>query len=171
MAAPLLTLNDITLTLGGKPLLAGSTVTISEGERLCLVGRNGSGKSSFLKIMAGLVEADGGERITRAGTTLRYLPQEPDFSGYETVEAYVEGGLEQEEGHHRARQLIEALGLDGNAAPALLSGGEQRRARSRAPLRPSRTSCCWMSRPTISICRRSSGLKRGCDRSARPWFW
>lgn len=136
MAAPLLTLNDITLTLGGKPLLAGSTVTISEGERLCLVGRNGSGKSSFLKIMAGLVEADGGERITRAGTTLRYLPQEPDFSGYETVEAYVEGGLEQEEGHHRARQLIEALGLDGNAAPALLSGGEQRRAALARTLAP-----------------------------------
>ena len=136
MPAPLLTLNDISLTLGGKPLLAGSTVTINEGERLCLVGRNGSGKSSFLKIMAGLVEADGGERIARAGATLRYLPQEPDFSGYETVEAYVEGGLDQEGGHYRARQLIEALGLDGDAAPALLSGGEQRRAALARTLAP-----------------------------------
>lgn len=136
MAAPLLDLNDIHLTLGGKALLGGASLVIAEGDRICLVGRNGSGKSSFLKIVAGLVEPDAGKRVARGGTTLRYLPQEPDFTGFASVEAYVASGLEGEDSAYRATRLIEALGLDGDANPAHLSGGEQRRAALARTLAP-----------------------------------
>src|SRR5579872_6870605 len=93
MAAPLLQLGDIALTFGGAPLLDGVELAVCEGERLCLVGRNGSGKSTLLKLAAGLVEPDHGERFIQPGATLRYLPQEPDLSGFATTRAYVEAGL------------------------------------------------------------------------------
>ena len=93
MAPPLIQLKDIALTFGGTPLLAGVELSVSAGERVCLVGRNGSGKSTLLKIVAGLVEPDGGIRFVQPGATIRYLPQEPDFSGCATTLAYVEAGL------------------------------------------------------------------------------
>jgi ATP-binding cassette subfamily F protein uup len=92
MAPPLLLLQNISLTLGGKPLLEGASLSVSAGERLCLVGRNGSGKSTLLNIAAGLVEPDGGTRFLQPGTSVRYLPQEPDLAGYATTFAYVEVG-------------------------------------------------------------------------------
>lgn len=61
MAPPLLILSDIALTFGGTPLLDGAEMSVAPGARICLVGRNGSGKSTFLKIAAGEIEADGGE--------------------------------------------------------------------------------------------------------------
>ena len=73
MAAPLLTLRDVSLTFGGDPLLEGAALEVRERDRVALVGRNGSGKSTLLKIAAGLVEPDAGERTLRGGTTLRYL--------------------------------------------------------------------------------------------------
>jgi ATP-binding cassette subfamily F protein uup len=91
--AALLHLQDIHLTYGTTALLDGAELSVSAGERLCLVGRNGSGKSTLLKIAAGLVEPDGGRRFFQPGTTLRYLPQEPDFSGFGTVAEYALGGL------------------------------------------------------------------------------
>ena len=66
---------------------------MSAGERLCLIGRNGSGKSTLLKIAAGLIESDRGSRFVQPGATIRYLPQEPDFGGFATTQAYVEAGL------------------------------------------------------------------------------
>jgi ATP-binding cassette subfamily F protein uup len=128
MAPPLLHLKDIHLTFGGTPLLEGAELMVGEGERLCLVGRNGSGKSTLLKIAAGLIEADGGERFAQPGATVRYLPQEPDLSGHGTVLAYVEAGLAPGDDPHRARYLVEHLGLIGDEEPGRLSGGEARRA-------------------------------------------
>jgi ATP-binding cassette subfamily F protein uup len=128
MAPPLLTLQDIRLGFGGAPLLDGVDLAIGEGERLCLVGRNGSGKSTLMKIATGLVEPDGGVRFVRPGTTLRYLPQEPDLTGFETALAFVEAGLAPGDDPHRARYLLESLGLAGDEAPGRLSGGEARRA-------------------------------------------
>ena len=83
MAPPLIQLKDIALTFGGTPLLSGVELSVSPGERVCLVGRNGSGKSTLLKIAAGLVEPDGGSRFVQPGATIRYLPQEPDFGGFD----------------------------------------------------------------------------------------
>ena len=79
---PILFLRDIHLTFGGTPLLEGAELSLEEGDRLALVGRNGSGKSTLLKVAAGLVEPDSGERFLQPGVTVRYLPQEPDLSGY-----------------------------------------------------------------------------------------
>ena len=128
MAPPLLTLQDIRLTFGGTPLLEGAELAIGERERVCLVGRNGSGKSTLLKIAADTVEADRGTRFAQPGATIRYLAQEPDLAGFATALGYVEAGLAPGDDPHRARYLLEQLGLTGEEEPARLSGGEARRA-------------------------------------------
>ena len=125
---PLLALQGVTLTLGGKPLLEGADLSVAPVARLCVVGRNGSGKSTLLKIAAGDIEADGGTRFLQPGASLRYLPQEPDFSGFATALAYVEAGLGPLDDPHVARTLLNDLGLQGDECPARLSGGEARRA-------------------------------------------
>ena len=128
MAPPLLTLQNVHLTFGGTPLLEGAELAIGERERVCLVGRNGSGKSTLLKIAAGTVEADRGTRFAQPGATIRYLAQEPDLTGFASTLAFVEAGLAPGDDPHRARYLLEQLGLTGDEEPARLSGGEARRA-------------------------------------------
>ncbi len=128
MAPPLILLQDIHLRFGATPLLDGAELSVSAGERLCLVGRNGSGKSTLLKVAAGLVAPDDGTRFFQPGTTVRYLPQEPDFAGFETTLAYVEAGLGPGDDTYRALYLLEQLGLTGQEDPAHISGGEARRA-------------------------------------------
>jgi len=134
--APLLHLKDITVAFGGARLLDGAELSWGEGERLCLVGRNGSGKSTLLKIAAGLAEADGGSRFAQPGATIRYLPQEPDLSGYATTRDYVEAGLNPHEDPNRAFYLLGHLGLSGSENLAHLSGGEARRAALARALAP-----------------------------------
>lgn len=126
--APLLHLRDVALTFGGQPLLEAAEISVSAGERVSLVGRNGSGKSTLLKIAAGLVEPDHAERFVQPGATIRYLPQEPDFTGYKTSLAYVEAGLGPGDDAYRAQYLVTELGLTGEEDPATMSGGESRRA-------------------------------------------
>jgi ATP-binding cassette subfamily F protein uup len=128
MAPPILHLRDIALSFGGTPLLLDAELAVGEGERICVVGRNGSGKSTLLKIAAGQVAPDRGERFLQPGTTLRYLSQEPDLSGYASVHDYVRAGLAPGDDEHRATYLLQQLGLDPAADPATLSGGEARRA-------------------------------------------
>ena len=125
---PLLALQGVTLTLGGKPLLDCADLSVQPGARLCLVGRNGSGKSTLLKIAAGDIEFDGGARFLQPGASLRYLPQEPDLSGYPTTLAYVEAGLAPLDDTHAAKSLLIDLGLTGEEDTTRLSGGEARRA-------------------------------------------
>jgi ATP-binding cassette subfamily F protein uup len=137
MAPPLIQLKDIALTFGGTPLLAGVELSVSTGERVCLIGRNGSGKSTLLKIAAGLVEPDSGSRFLQPGATIRYLPQEPDFSGFATTLAYVEAGLNAGDDHYQAQYLVEQLGLTGHEDPEHVSGGEARRAALARVLAPS----------------------------------
>jgi ATP-binding cassette subfamily F protein uup len=128
MAAPLLQLTGIGLTFGGAPLLDSVDLMVSAGERLCLVGRNGSGKSTLLKIAAGLIEPDSGTVVRKPDATIRYLPQEPDFTDFADVSAYVEAGLGPNDDRNAARYLLEQVGLRGDENPAALSGGEARRA-------------------------------------------
>ncbi|MBX9924722.1 MAG: ATP-binding cassette domain-containing protein, partial [Hyphomicrobiaceae bacterium] len=127
MAPPLLTLKDIHLTFGGNPLLAGAELSVHPGERICLVGRNGSGKSTLLKIVAGLVEPDRGERFVHPNAIIRYLPQEPDFSGYATALDYVEAGLTPTDDHYRAYQTLADVGISPDMELGPMSGGEARR--------------------------------------------
>jgi len=137
MAPPLLQLKDIALTFGGTPLLTGAELSVSTGERVSLVGRNGSGKSTLLKIAAREVEPDHGTVFVQPGALVRYLPQEPDFSGFASTLAYVEAGLGPNDDAHAARYLLEQLGLTGREDPAHLSGGEARRASLARVLAPS----------------------------------
>jgi len=127
-APPILALQQIRLVLGSSELLSGAELSLTPGEKVALVGRNGSGKSTLLKIASGTITPDGGRRFLQPGATLRYLPQEPDLSGFASLLAYVEDGLEDGDAHYRAAYLIESLGLKADADPGRLSGGEARRA-------------------------------------------
>jgi ATP-binding cassette subfamily F protein uup len=139
MPPPLLLLQNISLSFGAAPVLAGADLAVAAGDRLCLVGRNGSGKSTLLRIAAGLLQADDGRRFAQPGATIRYLPQEPDLSGHATALAYVEAGLvtDSDEDRQRARYLLEQLGLSADADPTTISGGESRRAALARVLAPS----------------------------------
>jgi ATP-binding cassette subfamily F protein uup len=128
MAPPILRLDDIGLTFGGTPLLQGASISVSPGDRIALVGRNGSGKSTMLKIAAGLVEPQDGEIFRQPSATIRYLHQAPDMEGFATVRAYVEAGLGPADDPYRAAYILENLGLTGEETPNTLSGGEARRA-------------------------------------------
>ncbi|MET0567849.1 MAG: ATP-binding cassette domain-containing protein [Hyphomicrobiaceae bacterium] len=135
-APPLIQLTDIAARFGRYPVLDGADLAVSLGERIALVGRNGSGKSTLLKIAAGEIEPDGGKRFLQPGATIRYLPQEPDLSGFATTLAYVEAGLGPVDDVHQARYALEQVGLSGTEEPARLSGGEIRRAALAQALAP-----------------------------------
>lgn len=128
MPAPLLTLQNIRLTIGRSLLLDNAELFVEAGMRQCIVGRNGSGKSTLMKIAAGMSEPDGGQRFIQPGASIRYLPQEPDLSGYADTFSYVADGLHPGEDTNRAYYLLGHLGLTGAEDPAHLSGGEKRRA-------------------------------------------
>ncbi len=128
MSPPLLQLKDIAVTLGGAPLLDDAELSIAPGERIALVGRNGSGKSTLLRIAAGEAAPDRGTRFQQPTARLAFLPQEPDMSGYATVLDYVLADLPEHEDGYAARAMMGDLGLDPQAHPKTLSGGEARRA-------------------------------------------
>lgn len=129
VATPQLALRNATVTFGGRPLFAGITMSLGKGERICLVGANGSGKSTILKALAGEMELDGGERFLQPGITVGYLPQNPDLSVGGTVAAYIGAGLADPEGEaYRIDTVLDHLDLDGSRDISTLSGGEGRRA-------------------------------------------
>src|SRR5512135_247738 len=89
---PLLTLDRLELAYGHWPLLDGASLVVEAGERIGLIGRNGTGKSSLLKIIAGESQADAGEVWRAPGLKLAYVPQEPQFqAGHSVFEAVAEG--------------------------------------------------------------------------------
>lgn len=130
MAAPIFSLRSIGLRYGAHPLFDDLTLHLGAGDRVALVGRNGTGKSTLMKVIAGLVDADAGDRFVKPGLSVSYLRQEPDTRGYETLRDFVIGGLPDsmigEE--YRADSLIDALSVKGALAPNSASGGEVRRA-------------------------------------------
>lgn len=130
MAPPLININDIHLTFGGNDLFSDVSFAIGDRDRLCLVGRNGGGKSTLLKIIAGEIEPDGGERFVQPGCKVAYLNQEPKFDGYDTVEDFVLSALDEHEQEYayRADMLLASVDLDPKSDPKQLSGGEGRRA-------------------------------------------
>ncbi|MFZ5608821.1 MAG: ABC-F family ATP-binding cassette domain-containing protein [Pseudomonadota bacterium] len=124
----ILTLTDIAQRYGAHWLFEGLSLHVARRERLCLVGRNASGKSTLLKIMAGLCEPERGQRWCAPGQATVYLPQQPDFSAFETVEAAILAGLAGDaQAAHRAHAAAAEVGLDPGASPATLSGGAIRR--------------------------------------------
>ncbi|HET6521277.1 MAG TPA: ATP-binding cassette domain-containing protein, partial [Geminicoccaceae bacterium] len=132
MAPPLLALRNATAVVGGKLLFEGIDAAVGRGDRICLVGRNGGGKSTLLRALAGMVDLDAGERFVQPRTTVAYLPQEPDLGTEGTVADHVLGGLRADEdpatGRYRAEVILERLGLAPDRPVGGLSGGEIRRA-------------------------------------------
>ena len=124
-APPLITLTDVRLSFGGKPLFTGVSFSLSKGERVALVGRNGAGKSTLMKIISERVEADSGEVWRQPGITFAAVAQEPDLAGFDTVLAYASEGLD---GAYMAEAELSEFGVEADADPATLSGGQLRRA-------------------------------------------
>ncbi|MBS0122778.1 ABC-F family ATP-binding cassette domain-containing protein [Thetidibacter halocola] len=127
MAAPLLQLTDISLTFGGDPVFSDLSLAVQQGDRIALVGRNGSGKSTLMKVMAGLVEPDRGTVVVPAGTSVGYMEQDPDLSGFATLGDFAAAGLPPAE-MYRVERAGEGLKFDPARPVATASGGERRRA-------------------------------------------
>ncbi|MBD3678131.1 MAG: ATP-binding cassette domain-containing protein [Rhodobacteraceae bacterium] len=125
--APLLQLSDIHLTFGGDPVFSGLDLVIQPGDRLALVGRNGSGKSTLMKVMAGLVEPDGGERVVPTGVSVGYMEQDPVMTGFATLGDFALSALEPSEAY-RVEMAAEGLDFDPARPVSTASGGERRRA-------------------------------------------
>ncbi|MCH2241884.1 MAG: ATP-binding cassette domain-containing protein [Aquabacterium sp.] len=152
----LLTLNDVSLAFGHVPLLDHAAFSLEAGERVGLIGRNGTGKSSLLKILGGLERPDDGEVRLQQGTRVAFVPQEPAFAGGSSVFDAVAEGLaevrelrQRYEAHapgedldalqsriehldgwtweQRVAQTLDRLGLAGDAAIEQLSGGQKKR--------------------------------------------
>lgn len=90
---PLLTLKDIHLAYGPQVLLDAEAMTIDAGDIIGLLGRNGAGKSSLLKLLHGDIRPDGGERWVQPGTRIAMLEQELPYKASETVYDFIAGGL------------------------------------------------------------------------------
>src|SRR5438309_5845219 len=93
MTSPaLLAANDLALAYGHQRLLEQVTLSVAPGEKVGLVGRNGCGKTSLLKILAGELQADDGNISRRRGLRVGYLPQEFELDARRTVRENIEAG-------------------------------------------------------------------------------
>ncbi len=128
--AALMTLKDLSLSFGRKTLFEEARLVIKKRERIAFVGRNGVGKSTLLKIIAGLIIPDDGELIIEPGIHISYLAQRNTPDPDETMEHYIASGLRPEhDGEtHRVDALVSEIGLDGQLLCGTLSGGELRKA-------------------------------------------
>ncbi|HEY1720779.1 MAG TPA: ATP-binding cassette domain-containing protein [Magnetospirillaceae bacterium] len=128
--AAIIALRDAAVTFGGRPTFAHISVAMAKGERVCLVGRNGGGKSTLLKALAGQIDVDAGEVFRQPGARVAYLPQEFIVKDAMDVATFVTLGLNDDERDQRYRvdaALDEVQLLPGRMIDTL-SGGERRRA-------------------------------------------
>ncbi|MES2941171.1 MAG: ATP-binding cassette domain-containing protein [Pseudomonadota bacterium] len=150
----LITLGDAQLAYGHVPLLDHADLSLEAGERIGLIGRNGAGKSSLLKILAGLEKADDGILQIQQGLRSAYVPQEPALDAeltvfdavragladlIEIIERYsqgegdlneLQGRIEAQDGWHwqqRVEETLQRLRLDPAAIVDTLSGGTRKR--------------------------------------------
>ncbi len=120
MSAPnpaLISANELALAFDWQRVLDGVTLSVAPGEKVGLVGRNGCGKTSLLKILAGEIPADAGEISRRRGARVGYLPQEFELRGDQTVRQNIEAGAADlldwisryETGHRSESEMAELL--------------------------------------------------------------
>jgi ATP-binding cassette subfamily F protein uup len=130
---PIVRLDKVSLSFGLKPLLDEVALQLRRGERVCLLGRNGEGKSSLLQLIARRIIPDSGEVWVRPGTRVASLAQEVSPGSEESVLEVIEGGVApaSSDGDWQARlqvdQVISRLHLERDAPMSALSGGWRRR--------------------------------------------
>jgi ATP-binding cassette subfamily F protein uup len=123
----------VELGFGGPKLLEDVSFVIGEGERACIVGRNGAGKSTILRIASGLVKPDSGEvsrpAPERIGVLQQEIPEARPGTALDLVtEALVSGGTPEWDATHRAERVLESLGLKPGEVFNSMSAGTRRRA-------------------------------------------
>lgn len=121
----LLSVRDLTLRFSDPPLLDKVSFDIQENERVCLMGRNGEGKSTLLKILSGEMEANSGEIIRKIGLRTARLIQEIPANLGGTVRDIVIG--DTAERHTAGEDILGKTGIDPEASYNSLSGGQKRR--------------------------------------------
>lgn len=138
--ASIINAEKINKTFTGRTLLEDVDFSMQEGEHVGIVGINGTGKSTLLRIIAGEIEADSGNVIYRNGMVMSYLPQSPEFEGTKTVlEAVRDMALSNEntKAFHgntsdldaKISNLLNRFGIeDQNQQISNLSGGQRKRA-------------------------------------------
>src|ERR1051325_4366495 len=115
---PLLTLADAELHYGDLPLLDRAALSLEAGERIGLIGRNGTGKSSLLGVIAGCTALDGGELRKRDGLSVALVEQEPALPERSAVKVP----------EYKLNEFLHRFGLEPGFDPSTMSGGERKRA-------------------------------------------
>ena len=122
MAAPILAYENLGLVQGSGWLFRNLDIHIGTRDRLALIGRNGAGKTTLLKLIGGRIEADEGRRTIVPGTRVILLEQDPQVTGFATLEDFVMAGDDAPE-RHEAEAIADQLGIDLTREAASASGG------------------------------------------------
>ncbi len=127
----LLNATDISKSYTASPLLSNLSYAINEGNKIGLIGVNGTGKSTLLRITAGIEDADSGKIILTGGVRIGYLPQAPAYDPEKTVLEQAVSYLTREiaaEGEYKCKSMLNQLGItDFEKKMSTLSGGERKR--------------------------------------------
>jgi ATP-binding cassette subfamily F protein uup len=127
----LLNADKITKNYTERPLLESISLSVNEGDKIGLIGVNGTGKSTLLKILAGKEEAEGGAIIKTKGVRIGYLPQNPGFNRDLSVLAQVLQDVasnERESKEYECKTILTKLGItDFDEPVSHLSGGQKKR--------------------------------------------
>ena len=129
----LITIEHVSKSYTERMLFDDVSLGINEGDRIGIIGINGTGKSTFLKILAGLEEPDAGTVIKGKEVRIAYLPQNPVFSDEKTLLRNITEGLVHPEEYRdipgEAAAMLRKLGIpETDAVPSTLSGGQRKRA-------------------------------------------
>lgn len=123
--SPPLQLKDIKFSIGSSVLFRKVDLAVEPKARICIVGRNGCGKSTLMRLIVGLIEPDEGDLSIQPGTRITYMPQEPSFP--ENMQALEYVSSQEHVNEHEAKALLDDLGIAYNKQLLNLSGGEARR--------------------------------------------
>jgi ABC transport system ATP-binding/permease protein len=134
---PIASLDKVSLAFGLRPLLTNASLDIRRGERICLLGRNGEGKSSMIKLLTREITPDSGIVWIRPGARVAHLAQQVAADSETSVRELISSALDRERAddphaewqlEQRVDSIVARLGLDASAPMSSLSGGWRRRA-------------------------------------------